>query len=106
MANFINSPAPKWFRTFNRVYENSETFIITLLMVSGKSADAPLLLYIKLISTFVRTNLALILTGGEEYAPAGATEALVNVTGQSPSEAIKENAPLQAEKNAKDQPKS
>lgn len=93
----MSGPAPKWYRKFNTIYGNTETFALALLLVLGYSEDSRLLLIIKLCSSFIRGQLSVWLTGGEEYAPAGASEALVNLTGQTPKEAIKDNAPIQAE---------
>ena len=96
MAAFKNTtaPAPKWYRNANKIYGNTETFGLALLLVLGYGEDSKLLLIIKLTSSFIRGQLDIWLTSGEEYAPAGATEALVNVTQQTATEAIKENAPL------------
>lgn len=68
-------PAPSWYRKFNAVFGNSETLTITILMASGHS-DPAILLYIKLGSSFIRTNLGVILANGEEYAQAGSTQAI------------------------------
>lgn len=100
MANIISNfsrPAPAWFRTGNAIYGNLETLVIAILLINGVNPDGKGMLEFKLISSFLRTNLGLVLTNGQEYAPAGATVALQNATNKAPEQAILENNPTKEE---------
>lgn len=49
------APPPKWYRIFNKVYGNTETFVMALLLIMGYTDQSTLLLIIKLSSSFVRS---------------------------------------------------
>ena len=51
----ITSPPPKWYRIFNKVYGNTETFIMAMLLIFGYTDQSTLLLIIKLSSSFLRS---------------------------------------------------
>lgn len=51
----ITAPPPKWYRIFNKVYGNTETFVMALLLILGYSDHATLMLIIKLVSSFLRS---------------------------------------------------
>lgn len=60
-------PAPRWFRKFKKIFSNTENFILGLLLIMGHSSDAPLLLIIKLSSSFILENLETLIANGESY---------------------------------------
>lgn len=62
-----NRPAPRWYRKFKKIFSNCENFILAILMIKGHAADAPLLLIIKLSTSFILNNLDTLLANGEEY---------------------------------------
>ena len=51
----ITAPPPKWYRIFNKVYGNTETFVMALLLIMGYTDQSTLLLIIKLSSSFLRS---------------------------------------------------
>lgn len=51
----ITAPPPKWYRIFNKLYGNTETFVMALLLILGYSDHATLMLIIKLVSSFLRS---------------------------------------------------
>lgn len=54
LTRIVTQP-PKWYRIFNKVYGNTETFIMALLLILGYTDQSTLLLIIKLSSSFVRS---------------------------------------------------
>ena len=52
-ANNSNRPAPKWFRKFKKIFSNTENLVLAVLMIKGRASDSPLLLIIKLSTSFV-----------------------------------------------------
>lgn len=49
------APPPKWYRILNKVYGNTETFVMALLLLLGYKGDALEMLIIKLVSSFIRS---------------------------------------------------
>lgn len=49
------SPPPKWYRIFNKIYGNIETFAMALILILGYTDQSTLLLIIKLSSSFLRS---------------------------------------------------
>lgn len=49
------APPPKWYRILNKVYGNTETFVMALLLLLGYKDDALTMLVIKLVSSFLRS---------------------------------------------------
>lgn len=84
-------PAPRWFRITKKIWSNTENLVIGVLLVTGHTDNSLSLLIFKLASSFVKDTLESVMSNGEEYAPAGATQALVNATNQPVAEAIKQN---------------
>lgn len=76
--NNASKPAPKWFRIANTIFGNTETMVLTILMMNGFADNSHVLLEIKLISSFIRTNLGVVIANGQEYAQAGSTQAIQN----------------------------
>lgn len=62
-----NKPAPRWYRKFKKIFSNVENFVLTLLMIQGTAADAPVLLIIKLCTSFILNNLDTLMANGEDY---------------------------------------
>ncbi len=62
-----NKPAPRWYRKFKKIFSNIENFVLTLLMIQGTAADAPILLVIKLCTSFILNNLDTLMANGEDY---------------------------------------
>lgn len=58
----VKQPAPRWFVIANRIWSPTENTIIALLMLNGFESQAPLLLGIKLVSSYLRNTLDAILT--------------------------------------------
>lgn len=89
--NNSGKPAPKWFRIANTVFGNTETLVLAILMMNGYADNSHVLLEIKLISSFVRTNLGVVIANGEEYAQAGSTQAIqdANISKETVTEAEK-----------------
>ena len=48
------APSPKWYRIFNKVYGNTETFVLAVL-VYYYPQESKTMLIIKLSSSFVRS---------------------------------------------------
>lgn len=63
----IGKPSPKWYRKFKKIFSNTENFIIALLMVTGYTSEAPLLLIIKLSTSFILNNLDTLIANGDDY---------------------------------------
>lgn len=76
----MSKPAPRWLRITDGIIGDSEDVVLAILLIKGYTADAPALLMYKLISSFVRRQLARFISNGEEYAPSGTTQTLANVT--------------------------
>jgi len=55
ITNKIVAPPPKWYRVFNKVYGNTETFVMALMLIMGYTDQSTLLLIIKLSSSFLRS---------------------------------------------------
>ena len=55
LTDKITAPPPKWYRVFNKVYGNTETFIMALMLIMGYTDQSTLLLIIKLSSSFLRS---------------------------------------------------
>ena len=55
MLDKVTAPPPKWYRIFNKVYGNSETFIMAVMLVMGYTDQSTTLLIIKLTSSFLRS---------------------------------------------------
>lgn len=66
----MGKPSPRWFRIFKKIFSNTENFVIALLMIMGYSAEAPMLLIIKLSTSFILNNLDTIMANGEVYTPS------------------------------------
>lgn len=64
----MNKPAPRWYRILNGIIGDAEDLFLTIWLVSGHTADAPTMIYYKVISSFVRRQLNRVITNGEVYA--------------------------------------
>jgi hypothetical protein len=69
--NNSGKPAPRWFRKFKKVWTNTETAVIILLLATGYASESFLMLCIKTASSWVLENLETILANGQEYKDAG-----------------------------------
>lgn len=65
--NNAKKPAPKWFRKFKKIWSNTENTVIAILLIMGYTAEAPLLLIIKLSSSYILNNLDTLLANGDDY---------------------------------------
>lgn len=75
MAEFLNKPAPKWYRITKKVWSNVENLFIAIWLTTGHLQDSPTLLIFKLISSFIKDNLDTILVSeSEDYAPKEETK--------------------------------
>jgi len=82
-------PAPRWFRIFKKVWTNTENTVIALLLIKGYTSEAPLLLIIKLISSYILVNLDTILVNGQRYIDVDELDSLKE--NKKELEQIKEN---------------
>lgn len=87
----LSKPAPRWFRITKKIVAYTENTVLGFLLINGHGEGSQAMLYYKLGSSFVMNILESILSNGQEYAPAGATEALQNVTNLPVEQAIKKN---------------
>lgn len=55
ILNKATTPPPKWYRVFNKIYGNIETFAMALVLILGYTDQSTLLLVIKLCSSFLRS---------------------------------------------------
>lgn len=60
-------PSPRWFRKFKKVWTNTETAAIVLLLSVGYANESFLILCIKTATNWLLENLETILANGEEY---------------------------------------
>lgn len=58
--------APKWFRKFKKVYTNTETAAIVILLAMGYAAESFLMLVIKTASAWLLENLETVLAEPDE----------------------------------------
>lgn len=67
MINNINRPAPKWYRIAKPVYSQFENMVIAAWMIYSP-ADCPELLLFKVVSSFIKETLDIMLVSQtEEY---------------------------------------
>jgi hypothetical protein len=69
----INKPAPKWFRILNRVWSPTENTIIAALLIAGYTDQAPLMLVVKLVSSYLRQLLDAVLVEDQNDVIDGVT---------------------------------
>jgi hypothetical protein len=72
MLNVENSgrPAPRWFRKFKKIWTNTETAAIVILLACGFKSESFLILCVKTSTNWLLENLETLLANGEDYAPA------------------------------------
>lgn len=75
----INMPAPRWYRITKKAWATGENIFIGIWLLTGHTQDSLPLLIFKLVSSQLKDLLESIMSNGEEYAPAGAKEALLNM---------------------------
>lgn len=95
MADISNAskPAPRWYRKAKRIIGllSGPTFFAFVQIFNPTDKQLAGLGQVIAFLPTVLEVFNIILTNGEEYAPAGATQALVNATNQPVAEAIKQN---------------
>ncbi len=85
----INKPAPRWYRITKKIWATAENIFMGIWLLTGHMQDSLTMLIFKLCSSQLKDLLESIMYNGQEYAPAGANEALKTVTGEdSAKEAI------------------
>ena len=62
-----SKPAPRWFRKFKKIYENTENAVIVLLLATGHAQESFLILCIKTGSSVLLSNMETLLANGEDY---------------------------------------
>lgn len=62
-----NKPAPKWFRKFKKIWVNTETAAIVMLLAMGYTSESLLILGIKTGTSWLLENLETILANGDDY---------------------------------------
>ena len=91
LTDNISKPAPQWFRITKKVLANAENLVIGVLLITGHGDNSQAMLIYKVVSSFVMSTLDSILTNGQEYAQAGTTQALENVTNLPAATAIEKH---------------
>lgn len=67
-------PAPRWFRKFKKIWTNTETAAVVLLLAFGYGSESFLILCIKTGTSWLLENLETLLANGEEYTSGQGTE--------------------------------
>lgn len=67
LVSNMKKPAPRWFRKFKRAFGHTENFVIGILLLNGFTSDAPIMLMIKMGTSFVLEILETFSANGEEY---------------------------------------
>lgn len=60
-------PAPRWFRKFKKIWINTETAAIAILLAQGHGDGSLIILIIKLGTSWILENLETLLANGQDY---------------------------------------
>jgi hypothetical protein len=71
-------PAPRWFRKFKKIWINTETAAIIILMAMGYAGEGLLILGLKTGTSWLLENLETILANGDDYTSNATNEVVTN----------------------------